>query len=178
MNNARLQQIQLLILDVDGVLTNGQIVYTSTGEELKYFHVRDGTAIKAWQQTGRKLAIISGRSSPAVTIRAKELGIQLIYQGVADKSVALSSILAKESLEPTQVAAMGDDLADICLFLQVGVGIAVANACAELRQLAYFTTNAHGGDGAVREAIEYLLTPSGEWKRIVDRFHELSSSKE
>jgi 3-deoxy-D-manno-octulosonate 8-phosphate phosphatase (KDO 8-P phosphatase) len=165
----RCKQTQLLILDVDGVLTDGSVIYSDSGEELKRFHVRDGAGIKVWQQSGRQVAILSGRSSTAVTRRATELGITIVLQGQADKLAALHEIQRMTGVEANLIAAMGDDLPDLPLLRSVGLAISVEDACDEVRNLADYTTLVPGGHGAVREAIEWLLKQSGEWEQLLPR---------
>lgn len=160
-------RIQLLLLDVDGVLTDGRIIYSSSGEELKTFHVRDGWAIKAWQQSGRKIAILSGRSSPAVARRATELGIEWIVQGAGDKVLALQRILEVAGVSPSQICAMGDDLPDVPVFREVAMSVAVADAVPELKAVATHVTVTAGGCGAVREAIEWLMRGQETWTTAI-----------
>ena len=164
--------IELLLLDVDGVLTDGRITYTSSGDEIKNFHVRDGSGLKLWMNLGKKVAILSGRSSEAVSRRAKELGIAIVKQGHADKLPAVRAILAELGLTPEQACAMGDDLPDLPVFRHCAMGIAVADACDELKQAASYVTSTPGGTGAVREAIEWLLKQSGQWACVVEGFLE------
>jgi 3-deoxy-D-manno-octulosonate 8-phosphate phosphatase (KDO 8-P phosphatase) len=144
----RIAKVRMLILDVDGVLTDGSIAYSSTGEELKRFHVRDGSGLKLWQRAGMQVAILSGRSSPAVARRASELGISILYQGRSDKLAALCEILEVTQLRPQQVCAIGDDLQDLPMLEAVGVAVAVADACLEVRQAADSVTITPGGHGA------------------------------
>lgn len=161
------QRVRWLILDVDGVLTDGRIVYADDGRELKSFHVRDGSGIKFWREAGNEIAIISGRSSPAVGRRAKELGIERIYQGQRDKREAFRELLSKTGADPSAIAAIGDDLPDLPLLHSCGVGIAVADACSELRASADYVTALPGGAGAVREAVEWILKRQGRWDAVV-----------
>lgn len=153
----RAARISLLILDVDGVLTDGSIVYSDRGEELKCFHVRDGAGIKRWQAAGHTVAILSGRSSPAVDRRAAELGITLVQQGIHDKAAALREILSETSCTPEEAAAMGDDLPDLPVLKAVGLAVVPADACSEAREAAHHATIIPGGRGAVREAVDWLL---------------------
>ena len=162
--------IRALLLDVDGVLTDGSIVYSDQGDEWKRFHVRDGAGIKIWQAAGYQTAILSGRASRAVERRARELGITHVMQGQSDKSAALDRILTETGWTASEVAAIGDDLPDLTVLSRVGVGIAVADACAEVRAQAVYTTVTPGGHGAVREAIEWLLTRQGRWTDLVNRY--------
>ena len=158
-----LARIRLLVLDVDGVLTDGAITYTDAGDELKTFHVRDGSAIKLWHLAGHGSAIISGRSSRAVARRAAELGIRDVLQGQADKATALDEILSRMGVTADETAVIGDDLPDLPLFSRAGFAAAVADAVPELRAAAGLVTMAPGGRGAVREVVEYLLKAQGRW---------------
>jgi 3-deoxy-D-manno-octulosonate 8-phosphate phosphatase (KDO 8-P phosphatase) len=164
----RFARIELLLLDVDGVLTDGRVVYTDSGHELKAFHVRDGSALKYWRQSGRRAAILSGRSSPAVTRRATELGIQLVVQGVDEKLLALRRILTETGLWADQVCAVGDDLPDLPVLTHCGLGVAVADAVPELKAAADFVTRLPGGHGAVRETVEWLMRGQGTWDAAVE----------
>jgi 3-deoxy-D-manno-octulosonate 8-phosphate phosphatase (KDO 8-P phosphatase) len=165
-----LSAIRLLILDVDGVLADGRIVYDQQGNELKSFHVRDGLAIKLWQQTGRQVAIISGRSTQAVARRANELGIEWLMQGVGDKLAALRQLLGQTGLTAEQAAAMGDDLPDWPLAQTCAAFIAPADACPEIRRAASYVTHAPGGGGVVREGIEWLLRQTRDWESLIAQY--------
>jgi 3-deoxy-D-manno-octulosonate 8-phosphate phosphatase (KDO 8-P phosphatase) len=166
----RAARIELLLLDVDGVLTDGALVYTDAGAELKRFHVRDGSGLKLWRDAGKRAAIVSGRNSPAVDRRAAELGITPVRQGCADKLPAFEAILAETGLRPEQVCAVGDDLPDLPVLLRCGLAVAVADACSEVRAEAVYVTAVPGGHGAVRDAVEWLLKLRGEWDALVRRF--------
>lgn len=163
----RLAQIRWLLLDVDGVLTDGSIIYGDTDVEVKSFHVRDGSGMMLWRKTGKKLGILTGRQSPVVAKRAKELGIESVIQGAADKGVAFREFLAQEKALAAEVAYIGDDVLDLPVFCQCGLAITVADGCAEAREDAHFTTQARGGRGAVREAIERILKAQGLWAELV-----------
>ncbi|MCS6850946.1 MAG: HAD hydrolase family protein [Gemmataceae bacterium] len=169
---ARGAAIELLVLDVDGVLTDGSIVYLDNGTELKRFHVRDGSGLKLWHQAGKRSAIITGRTSPVVDVRANELGVQWVLQGRADKLVAYREVLAVSGLAPAQVCCVGDDLPDLPLMHHCGLAVAVADACPEVQAAAHWVTRAMGGQGAVREVIERLLKVQGTWARIVRGYQE------
>ncbi len=166
----RAARIDLLLLDVDGVLTEGRIVYANDGTEFKHFHVRDGSGLKFWQQTGKWAAIISGRSSPAVTYRARELGIDPVVQGCSDKLAAFRTMLARFGGGPERVCAIGDDLPDLPVMLRSGLAVAVADACDEVKRAAHWVAPCPGGNGAVRAAIEWLLSLRGEWTEQADRY--------
>lgn len=163
-------KLDTLVLDVDGVLTDGKVILTPGGDEIKEFHVRDGSGIKYWQRVGNRLAIISGRSSPAVMRRAEELGVSAVRLNAKDKAPALEEILRELDVTPDRVAAVGDDLPDIPLLRRVAFPVAVADAVDEVRGVAAYVTQARGGCGAVREVIELILRKSGKWERILERY--------
>ena len=164
--------IELLVLDVDGVLTDGSIVLDAEGRELKRFCVADGTGIKYWQRLGRRVAFISGRSSPAVVHRAAELGVTMLRLNAKRKLPAYESILASAGVAEARVAVMGDDLPDLPLLARCGLAIAPADAAAEVRAAADLVTTRPGGRGAVREAIEVLLRRAGLWQRVLQRYRQ------
>ena len=152
--------IKLLVLDVDGVLTDGRLYLSGTGDEFKCFHVHDGFGIKAVMAAGIGVAIISNRQSPAVTARMTELGVGEIHQGVADKKTILADLLAKRGLGSDQAAYVGDDLPDLEVMALVGLPIAVADAQSEVLKAAQWVTTLPGGAGAVREVCNLLLRAS------------------
>ena len=154
----RARKIKLLVLDVDGVLTDGRLYITAQGEETKVFHVRDGSGIVAVQRAGIAVAIISGRDSAAVTRRATELGIRHVFQGIADKRAAFDALLAQLDLDAGAVACVGDDTPDVPLLERAALGIAVADAHATARAAANWITPSPGGNGAVREVCDLLLS--------------------
>lgn len=153
--------VKLLLLDVDGVLTDGRITYDSNGQELKSFHIHDGLGIKLLQRHGVQVGIVTGRVSPMVERRARELGITLLLQGREDKWVASKTIIDKLGLSPSELAYMGDDLPDLSAIHNAGLGIAPANATTAARQHANLITQKNGGQGAVREACEFILAARG-----------------
>ena len=159
--------IELLLSDVDGVMTDGTIIYDNQGIESKRFHVRDGVAVKLWQKSGNRFGIITQRSSHAVKIRASELGVSLVRQGTVDKIVTLHEIVEKLGLDLSQVGYIGDDLPDLPVLRAVGLGVAVADAAAEVRQAADFVTSVPGGRGAVRETVETILQSQQRWEDLV-----------
>jgi len=165
-----LSGIRLLVLDVDGVMTDGRICLDADGRETKVFHVTDGAGMKYWQRVGREIAIISGRDAPATAHRAKELGVRHLRQGVKVKLPVYESILAELGLKPEQTAVMGDDLPDLPLLRRCGFAIAPANAVAEVRAEAELVTERRGGAGAVREAIEFILRRTGDWETVMRRY--------
>jgi len=154
--------IRLLVLDVDGVLTDGGLFYGPDGEQLKRFDVRDGLGIKLLKQSGVVVAIISGRSSPALARRAAELGISELHAGVGDKSVVLADLQARLGIDASETAAMGDDLPDLALFAGAALRIAPADAEPELIAVADIVTPRTGGHGAVRDAARHILALDGK----------------
>lgn len=172
MENAERQAIplKLLLLDVDGVLTDGRITYSAVGDELKSFHIHDGLAIKLLQQAGIQVGIITGRSSAMVTRRAQELGITCLLQGREDKHVAMQGIQRELGLSIEEIGYMGDDLPDLAAIRQAGLGIAPANAAAIVREHADLVTTLRGGEGAVREACEFILAARGQLDVILQSY--------
>lgn len=165
-----LKKIQLLILDVDGVMTDGGIIVHSDGTESKRFCVFDGHRIRMWHRAGRSSAIISGRQCEATDIRAKQLGVPYVFQGATQKLPVFESLLHQLGLSPDQTAYIGDDLMDIPLVRRAGFGVAVANAVDELKHVADWTTTRPGGDGAVGQTIEYILKQTGVWESLMERY--------
>ncbi len=154
---AKARNIKLLVMDVDGVLSDGKVYYTNSGEELKNFNIKDGLGIKLLHKNDVKTAIITGRQSAIVEKRAKELGITHIYQGASDKRSAFQEIIQQENLSAEQVAHVGDDLPDLPLMLASGLGIAVSDANWFVKQHADWITDEKGGAGAVRNIAELIL---------------------
>jgi 3-deoxy-D-manno-octulosonate 8-phosphate phosphatase (KDO 8-P phosphatase) len=163
-------QIDLLVLDVDGVLTDGKIILSPAGEETKAFHVRDGSGMKIWHRVGKKLAVITGRASPAVALRAKDLDVNALRMGALVKLPAYREVLAELGVSSNRVAVVGDDLPDIPLMRHCAFPIAVADAVQEARDQAAYVTHAPGGCGAVREVIELILKGSGLWEQVLERY--------
>ena len=159
----RAARIRLLVLDVDGVLTDGGLLYSASGEETKRFHVHDGLALVAALKAGLQVAVLSSRASAAVTRRMAELGVGEVHQGVADKAGALASLRARLGLDLAEVAVMGDDLPDLAAMAGAGLALAPANAVAEVKRAAHWVARRRGGDGAVREAVEMLLKARRAW---------------
>jgi len=160
---AKASRIRLLVLDVDGVLTDGVLVYGPAGEEIKRFHVRDGLAMQAARAAGIEVAIISGRASAAVTRRMSELGIVEVHQGIVDKAAELRAMLARLGVRADEAAMMGDDLPDLPVMKSAGLGLAPSDAAPEIKRAAAWVSRARGGHGAVREAVEMLLRSRRAW---------------
>ncbi len=163
-------QIRLLLLDVDGVLTNGQITYTDTGEQIKSFNSKDGLGIRLLMDAGIDVGIITGRTSGALRHRCKNLGLEMIFDGIKDKSKSIGTICQKTGIPAQQMAFMGDDLIDLPAMTRVGVAVAVADAVTEVKTRADYITRARGGGGAVREVCEQILKAQGLWAAALDRF--------
>jgi 3-deoxy-D-manno-octulosonate 8-phosphate phosphatase (KDO 8-P phosphatase) len=155
---ARARRVRLLVLDVDGVLTDGRLYLSAAGEELKVFHVRDGAGLVALRRAGIEVAIISGRDSAAVTRRAAELGIGRVLQGISDKGAALEALLAELGVSGEETACMGDDTPDLPMLRKAGLAIGVADAHTALHEAVHWITPSPGGRGAVREACDLLLS--------------------
>ncbi|MCX8164826.1 MAG: HAD-IIIA family hydrolase [Aquificaceae bacterium] len=167
----RASRISLFLLDVDGVLTDGRLYYTSQGEEIKVFNVRDGLGIKLAQMAGIKIGVISGRNSKALLNRLEELGINEVHLGFNHKMPVFENILKSLSISHEEVAFMGDDYVDLPLLKRVGFPLTVADAPKELKEIALYVTRARGGEGAVREAIELLLKLRNQWDEIIGQYY-------
>ena len=170
MTTAPFQSIQLLLLDVDGVLTDGAIAYTEDQTETKVFNVKDGLGIKMLHQSGIKTGIVTGRASPALMRRCRELGIQMVYDNVRDKGAVFDRIIEKTGLPASAIAFMGDDLPDLPMFKKAGLSIAVADAHSVVREQADIITEKCGGQGAVREVCELLLKSKGLWGALIEQW--------
>jgi 3-deoxy-D-manno-octulosonate 8-phosphate phosphatase (KDO 8-P phosphatase) len=157
----RAARTKLLLLDVDGVLTDGKIYLGPRGEEVKAFHVRDGSALVRCRRAGLTVALVSGRRSEAVAIRGRELGITDIYQGVEDKVRVMEELLERYSCRGEEMAYVGDDLADLPVMKKVGLSVAVADGHPTLRAAADYVTVSRGGEGAVMEVAELILRGAG-----------------
>jgi 3-deoxy-D-manno-octulosonate 8-phosphate phosphatase (KDO 8-P phosphatase) len=166
----RAARIKLLLMDCDGVLTDGRIWVLEGGEDQKAFHTRDGLGIELLHRAGLKSGIISGRVSGAVERRARGLGMSFVWQGCEDKLKAFADTLAQAGVTNEQVAFAGDDLNDVPLMLQSGLAVAVADAAAETREHAHYVTTARGGHGAIREVVELILKSQGLWNDAIGNY--------
>ena len=169
--NDRLKKIKLLLLDIDGVMTDGRIIFDSNGIESKFFNVKDGHGIKMVQRGGIEVGIVSGRRSQVVANRAAELGIARVFQGSLDKLTPYQEILADTGLDDSQVAFMGDDIIDIPVLRRVGFAAAPADAVEEVLPHAHFVAKNRGGWGAVREVCDLLLKAQGSWETVTARYY-------
>ncbi len=165
-----LAKIKLLLLDVDGVLTDGRIIYDSQGGETKAFDVKDGHGLKLVQRAGIQVGIITGRQSQVVARRAEELGIKIVYQGAKDKTVPFLEILETLSLLPEEIAYVGDDIVDLPVMRKVGFAATVADAVDDVKAYADMVAERRGGRGAVREICDFLLRESGRWPAVTDHY--------
>ncbi len=174
MNDPELQQraarIKLLLMDCDGVLTDGRLWILEENDDQKSFHSRDGFGIELLHRAGLKSGVISGRNSTSLARRAHWLGMSYVRQGSEDKQQAFTDILGDAGVSNSEVAFIGDDLNDIPLMRQSGLGIAVADAAPETREHAQYVTAARGGFGAVREVVELILKAQGRWDEVLQRY--------
>jgi len=166
----RASRVKLLLLDVDGVLTKGEIIYNDRGEQIKIFDVKDGHGIKLLLRSGIKVMFLSGRKSKILHYRAEDLGVQEIYEGALNKLEVYEKILKKEGLVDEEVCYVGDDLPDIPVLKRVGFAIAVADSTEEVKDVVHYVTSNQGGRGAVREVCEFILKAQGKWKQIKERY--------
>ena len=169
-NEEKAGMLKLLFLDVDGVMTDGQITMNDEGEETKSFNVKDGLGLRLLVTAGIEVIIITGRKSGAVKHRAQDLGIEEVYQGVGDKRALCRQLMKEKGLGKQEVGCIGDDLPDLPMFMEAGLRIAVADAAKEVRDEADFITQKGGGSGAVREACEWLLKCQGKWTDVTTPF--------
>lgn len=167
---ANLEDIQLLVLDVDGVLTDGTVIINGDGSESKSFNTLDGHGIKLWKRAGLEIAFLSGRFSEPTSLRAKQLEIKYVLQDCHVKLPFLEELVEQLGLSPQNVACIGDDLTDLPLIRYAGFGAAVANAVDEVKEYADFVTTRPGGSGAVREVIEYILKNTSHWQELMERY--------
>lgn len=168
--DARARQLRLILLDVDGVLTDGSVRISAAGDESKAFSIRDGAALVWAMQAGLEIGWLSGRASGATTRRAAELGINLVIQGVADKEDAYLRLRDDRGLQDEQMAYMGDDLIDVPVLRRAGLSAAPADACHDVRERVHFVTSAAGGRGAVREFLDLVLRGRADWHTIRQRY--------
>ena len=166
----RARRVRLMVFDVDGVLTDGRLWYGPRGEELKVFHSLDGHGVKLLLQAGIAAGILSGRSSAAVALRAAELGVAHVLQGIEDKRAAFAALLARLGLEPREAGYMGDDLPDLPVLAHCGFACAPREACAEVLRGAHYVASAPAGGGAAREVCDFLLRSQGRMQSVLARY--------
>ena len=162
------KKLKLLILDVDGVLTDGRLFFDNEGTEYKCFHARDGHGIKLLRQTGVEVAVISGRNSNSVALRMKNLGIEHVYQGHENKLSAFAEVLEKTGVTAEQAAHVGDDLLDLPIMMRVGLAIAVSDANFAVKERADWCTTLPGGQGAVREVCDFIMQAQGSFDKVLN----------
>ena len=164
------RSIELILSDVDGVLTDGGVVYDNQGIEIKKFHIRDGLGIKLWQRAGYKFGVLTARTSHIVKVRAAELGIDIVRQGFEKKLPVAQEILRQLGLKAEQLCYIGDDLTDLPVIRHAGLGVAVADAADDVRAAASLVTRLPGGQGAVREVIETILKARSRWDDVLQNY--------
>ena len=164
------RRVEIILSDVDGVLTDGGIWYDNQGVELKQFHIRDGLGIKLWQRAGFRFGVLTARSSHIVKLRASELAVDFVRQGFEEKLPVTMEILRELQLAPENACFIGDDLTDLPVMRHVGLGVAVADAASEVRSAAGYVTRLPGGRGAVREVVETILKAKGRWEDVIQRY--------
>lgn len=169
----KLKNIQLLLLDVDGVMTDGGIIFDASGLETKCFNVRDGHGIKMLQRYGIQIGIITGRTSIVVDLRARELGIELVYQGALKKLESYEDVKRRTGLDDSQIAYMGDDIIDVPVMRRVAFAASPQDGQDEVRAVAHYVASRDGGRGAVREVCDMILKGRGVWPEVVSRYELL-----
>lgn len=167
---AKARQIKLLLLDVDGVLTDGTLIFSHDGHESKAFNTQDGFGIRLLQEAGIDIGLITARKSTAVAKRAENLKLRYVYQGESNKLIAYKDILRDSGLKPVQIAYMGDDWLDLILLKRVGFAIAPANSVEEVKEMAHFTTTKNGGDGAVRQVCDLILQSKDLHRKLLQLY--------
>lgn len=161
------KKINLLLLDVDGVLTDGRIIYDSSGRDMKFFDVHDGLGVYLLKKAGISTIIITAKGSKAIRPRARDMQVEEIFENISPKTAALDKILKKYKIDVGQICFVGDDLVDLCLMKRVGFAVAVFNACPEIKQASHYITLREGGRGAVREVAELILKSQGKWQELI-----------
>ncbi len=172
MADAQMKQVRLVLLDVDGVLTAGEIIYDDAGQQIKVFNVKDGIGIRMLKEAGIGVGIITGRTCKALHHRCENLGIDLLFDGVYRKDEALKKISANTGIDIAEMAFVGDDLPDLPVMKQVGLAVAVGDAHEIVRQNAHVVTRAPGGRGAIREISEAILKAQGKWDDLIKRLFD------
>lgn len=167
---SKAKKIKLLILDVDGVLTDGRIVYDSRGRDLKFFDVRDGMGVFCLKKAGIKTILITAKGSKAIRPRARDMRVEAVFENITPKSRVLEIIFKKYRVSGEEICFVGDDLVDLCMMKRVGFPVAVFNACAEIKRASSYITFREGGRGAVREIAELILKTQGKWQEVIKEF--------
>jgi len=167
---AACEKIELILSDVDGVMTDGGIRLIDSGEQMMKFHIRDGMGVRLWRETGKRFGIVTGRSLEAIRRRAADLWLDIVRLGIDDKLPAVDALAVEFGLAREQICYIGDDLLDLETIRSVGLGVAVADAVEDVRRVANYVTSVRGGDGAVREVIELILKNTGRWDSVLRRY--------
>jgi 3-deoxy-D-manno-octulosonate 8-phosphate phosphatase (KDO 8-P phosphatase) len=162
------KKIKLLLLDVDGVLTDGRIIYDSKGSDAKFFDVHDGMGVYLLKKAGIATMLITAKGSRAIKPRARDMHVEAVFENISPKTAVLKKILNKYKVSLDEICFVGDDLVDLCLMKRVGLAIAVFNACPEIKQAASYVTLRYGGRGAVREVAELILKSQGRWQEVLN----------
>ncbi len=166
----KVKQVKVLLLDVDGVLTDGRIIYDSRGSDMKFFDVHDGMGVHLLKKAGIPTILITAKGSRAIKPRAKDMQVDKVYENVSPKTRVLRSILKKYRVRNEELCFVGDDLVDLCLMGEVGVPVAVSNAASEIKKRAVYVTSRQGGRGAVREVAELILKAQGKWEKLLTHY--------
>jgi 3-deoxy-D-manno-octulosonate 8-phosphate phosphatase (KDO 8-P phosphatase) len=166
----KFKKIKVLLLDVDGVLTDGRIIYDSRGRDSKFFDVHDGMGVYLLKKAGIPTVLITAKGSRAIKPRAKDMQVDSVFENISPKTSVLGKILSRYGCSPDELCFVGDDLVDICLLRKVGMPVAVSNACAEVKKTACFITVKEGGRGAVREVSEIILKARNKWQELVKEY--------
>jgi 3-deoxy-D-manno-octulosonate 8-phosphate phosphatase (KDO 8-P phosphatase) len=167
---SNLEELRLIVLDVDGVLTDGTVLLGAGDEEHKSFHTRDGAGLALWREAGYHTTFVTGRGGEAVRRRARELRIDRIWEGIPDKRIAFDEVLQHFDVEPQQVVVMGDDILDLPILKRAGLSAAPADAAADVRERVDLVVASRGGHGAVRDLVEHILRGTGRWDALLERF--------
>ncbi|MCP4718358.1 MAG: HAD hydrolase family protein [Desulfobacteraceae bacterium] len=166
----KLELVKLLLLDVDGVLTDGQITYTDSGEQIKSFNSKDGLGLRLLMDNNIRVGIVTGRKSNALVHRCRNLGIDLVFDGISDKAAALAKITEQTGVDAKHIAFAGDDLIDLPAMIRTGISFTVPDAPKEVKNQADMVTHARGGHGAVREICEAILKAQGGWEKLINKY--------
>ena len=169
----RARNIKFIMLDVDGVLTDGRIIFSSKGEELKCFNAQDGCAMVLAQKAGIKIVFVTGRTSKIVKRRAKEHNVTEVFQGVINKIEVMNKLMKKYKVTPEEIAFLGDDLVDIAIMKKCGFAVAVADAVPEVKEIAHYLTQRGGGKGAIREILDLIIKAQGKWEEVTKSYYEV-----
>jgi len=161
------KKVKLLLLDVDGVLTDGRIIYDSRGHDMKLFDVHDGMGVYLLKKAGVPTILITAKGSRAIKPRARDMRVEAVFENISPKAAVLDKILKKYKVNAEEICFAGDDLVDLCLMKKVGFPVAVFNACPEIKQQAAYVTLREGGRGAVREVVELILKAQGKWQELI-----------